>query len=207
MSLLNIAESLSRLPRIGSLHPRILDDEYTDHPGVARLRRQLADEGFKLIANGAYSIVLKHKDWPGRVLKVSTRHGMEDKYGDVVYDAGVAYWQYCLRNQGKKGKHLPVVYATGKLMFAGSAMPYVWMKAYTPGDYLIRLDLANEFGWEYDEVSKARQRRVHESVGIDSESWFTILQDALKFGGPDFHENNMMYDPELETFIITDPVY
>lgn len=197
-SLLNIAESLARLPRIGSQHPRALADKDSSYSGIVRLRRQLESEGFELIANGSFSIVLKHKDWPGRVLKISTRTDM--------VDAAVAYWQYCLENRGKKGKHLPVVYATGKLMFAGIAMPYVWMKAYTPGISHERYRLAHWFDW-CDDSGLWSQRKAHADNNIDSESWFTILQEARAFGRPDFHEDNMMYDPELATFIITDPVW
>lgn len=205
---LTIADALARTPRVNLRCSRTIANRTGEDaaPQLRQLHHQLANEGFELIGNGAYSIVLKHKDWPGRVLKISTRHGLEDEDGDVVYDAGVAYWQYCLENRGKKGKHLPVVYATGKLTFAGACVPYVWMKEYTKGNEIQRHRLAHDDYWR-EGAWREDQRRAHEYNNIDSNSWFTILQEASRMGYLDFHADNMMYDPELATFIITDPVY
>lgn len=158
---------------------------------------QLTLEGFELLGSGMFSLALTHPDWPERVLKIE--FGCEQSGSNAV-----RYWDMCLKwkLRGKTNVHLPEVYATGKLVGSGARCPFVWMKRYSVGDWSLRDKVCSAY--RYGRLDDLPEHMQH---AVNPGDFYDLMEAVECFGKVDLHDENVMFDPDRNLIIITDPVW
>lgn len=167
------------------------------------LPTMLTDAGFYILGRGHFSLVLGHDDQPGTAFKLSLKP--EDSY--------VAYAMYCRQNPGL---HLPEI----RCMIRAQEGQVIALKRYiTFHEGLAALPPGVEFPHaSYHFMQYWREadttRRDHQSAiaknPIYTESYIkALIGIGEHFDGAatfDLHDENLMFDLDTCTFIITDPV-
>lgn len=163
----------------------------------------LVDAGFYVLGGGHFSIVLGHDDQPDTAFKISLKP--EDSY--------VAYAMYCRQNPGP---HLPKILC----MIRAQEGQIIAIKRYSTFSEGVRY-MPYEYAFPHASYSFMYYWREAETVRRDNadsisrnpiytESYIqALLAIGEHFDGAatfDLHSDNLMFDPDTRTFIITDPV-
>lgn len=157
----------------------------------------LVDAGFYVLGRGHFSIVLGHDDQPDTAFKISLKP--EDSY--------VAYAMYCRQNPGP---HLPKILC----MIRAQEGQIIAIKRYITFSEGVRY-MPYEYEFPHDSAALMYYWREAETIRRDQNPIYTesyiqaLIAIGEHFDGAatfDMHTNNLMFDPDTYTFIITDPV-
>lgn len=156
---------------------------------LVRLRRELMKGGFEYVGHGHFSVAFRHKNAPGVVFKHSYRT-------DDAYNA------YALWCKGSGSVHAPRIHS----VYRGKVGAVYVLKEYVP---LRSADIYIDT-WEFMRYARrgiTRPDRYDYRVTQELADYFKALEEF--FDGTaviDIHWENLMYDPEQDCVIITDPV-
>lgn len=183
-------------PHSGYISPREVSicNRYQTLPMI------LVDAGFYVLGRGHFSLVLGHDDQPDTAFKLSLRP--EDSY--------VAYAMYCRQNPGP---HLPKILC----MIRAQEGQIIALKRYaTFCEGRDMLGGTVEFPHESSKILRYwRKANTTRSASIRRNPIYTesyieaLISIGEHFDGAaefDLHDENLMFDYDTCTFIITDPV-
>jgi len=168
----------------GEVSRTYLQDEETDaeHERVAAA---LSDEGWVAVGAGMYSIVLKHPDMPGKVLKL------------VLTDDSYMSWvEYCAARQGQP--FVPVIHSYGEVLGCPFAV-------------LDELVLDQDRAGFFVSMANCVHRALDETYTYTREEFeypefADLVADAYEMGELDIHDENIMFHPVTGEPFLTDPI-
>lgn len=155
---------------------------------MTQLRIKLWDMGFRYCGSGAYSIALDHVDYPGEVLKLTFGDCL-DEQPDMPTSGGATWVNYCLEHQGEH--MIPEISQAGVI----NQVPFVWMKRYEKGREDGRVYICEN--WRDHDWKDPDLVRIQELMAV--------AENELG-GCEDLHSENLMWDRDLESWVLTDPI-
>lgn len=163
----------------------------------------LVDAGFYVLGRGHFSIVLGHDDQPDTAFKISLKP--EDSY--------VAYAMYCRQNPGP---HLPKILCMiraqeGQIIAIKRYSTFYEGVQHMPDEYEFpHASYSFMYYWREAETTRRDNASAIRRNPIYTESYIqALIAIGEHFDGAatfDLHTDNLMFDPDTCTFIITDPV-
>jgi len=149
-----------------------------------RVSQRLLDEGWEAVGAGAYSLVLRHPEMPGKVLKLV----IED-------DESTSWVEYCADRQGQP--FVPVIHAYGEVL----GFPFVVM------DELVQdLDRARYYSAMANDIYWSIQEEEYERDLWDYPEFADLVRDACDMGELDIHSGNILFHPVTGEPFLTDPI-
>lgn len=151
---------------------------------IERVADELVAEGWEAVGSGCYSLVLKHPDMPGKVLKLV-----------ITDDASPLWVEYCAARQGQP--FVPVIHSYGEVL----GFPFAVMDELVedPNRAAFFVDMA-------DEVMYARHHGNYTRDSFEYPEFADLVADAYDMGDLDIHNGNIMFHPDTGEAFLTDPI-
>jgi len=149
-----------------------------------RVAAALVNEGWVAAGAGAFSLVLKHPDMPGKVLKLVLT---DDEY--------MSWVEHCAARQGQP--FVPVIHSYGEVLGCPFAVLDELELDQDRARFFVNMATAVYYALEDDRYAPEL---------FECPEFADLVSDACGMGALDIHDENIMFHPVTGEAFLTDPI-